>query len=75
VRVPVTTDGHSSASDRYVAIRTGRIIRLLDARRLRARVVAKAGGDGPIGLSIKANRLAWAENSGDDYVRAIQPPG
>ena len=58
-------DPELAASGRWVAFRTGKTIRLLDAA---TRVVSVAlttppSGTQPRGLSISGRRLAWAEKS------------
>ena len=60
----------SMAGSRAV-FRTGRMIWLLDAR-TRKIVRLTTTKDAPIGLSIEANRIAWAENTrGHGRIRAL----
>jgi Tol biopolymer transport system component len=74
----VTTAGavnsELAASGNQLVFRIGRVIFVLDARRGRPRVVARAAST-PVGLSIVGRRIAWAEKLGRTArVRAVVLP-
>ena len=67
-------DPHLAGSGNRVVFRIGRTIFVLDARRGRPRVVARAAST-PIGLSIVGRRIAWAETLGRyARIRAVTLP-
>jgi Tol biopolymer transport system component len=68
------TGDEISMSRRWVVFRTGRVIRALDVRSGRQRVLARAEGY-PVGLSIEGRRVAWAEQgSRTSSIRAVFLP-
>jgi len=63
-----------SAAGRTVAYSVGRHLYVLDAQTFRIRRLARAA-HAPIGLSIEAKRIAWAENvRGRGAIRAVYLP-
>ena len=63
-----------SMSRRWVVFRTGTVIRALDIRSGRQRVLARAGAN-PVGLSIEGRRVAWAEQgTRTSAIRAVFLP-
>jgi Tol biopolymer transport system component len=73
VSVPAVTDAELSTAGPWIVFRTGRTIRLLDARNGRTSVLAVAR-EIPVGLSIEGRRVAWAEQTTPSRIRAIFLP-
>jgi len=74
VPVPKTTSRVLSASDQLIVFEVGRSIRSVNPTSHRVTTLARAGST-PIGLSVEAGRVAWAENiKGRGRIRGLTVP-
>jgi Tol biopolymer transport system component len=73
VTVPAATQAELSMAGKWVVFRTGKTIRLVNARTGRATALAVAR-EIPVGLSIEGPRVAWAEQTTPSRIRAILLP-